>query len=369
MLVLKNLKGLPTGIYHGIADATVSVRHSEEAFKRLREMEYDVVLTAPVRAGHNMSRGLRDGLTDWMLEHTRDPAPKEVVYATYDLRHNRAYWVEIDELTKDYHEADVRAKFVEPGKIELTARNINRLTLTLPEKLMGDARSLVVTANGFEVKLAALPESRQVHLRTADGGTTWTVSQTRYRDGLIKRHGVTGPIDEAFADRFILVVGTAGDDEADEANRSDAETFAERLKGLTWGRMWGNFPVKDDVDVTAEDVLASNLILFGGPRVNAYTRKIADRLPAKTVGGTLVFRGGTYNDPTTAVRFIYPNPENPKRYVVATYAATPAALENVDPFARPGPDWLLFNAESARRRAENKRPTFADGGFFDRDWK
>ncbi|HUW58955.1 MAG TPA: sugar-binding protein, partial [Planctomycetota bacterium] len=369
MLVLKNLKCLPTGIYHGIADATVSVRHSEEAFKRLREMEYNAVLTAPVRAGHDMSQGLRDGLTDWMLEYTRDAAPKEVVYAAWDLRHNRAYWVEIDELTVDYHPADVRAKFVEPGKIDLTATNTNRLTLTLPEKLMGDATSLVVTANGFEVKLAELPESRQVHLRTADGGTTWTVSDARCREGLIKRHGMSGPIDEAFADRFILVVGTAGDDAADKTNRTDAGTFAERLKGLTWGRMWGDFPIKDDVDVTPEDIRTSNLILFGGPDGNVYTRKIAGRLPAKVVGGKLVFRGKTYDDSTTAVRFIYPNPENASRYVVATYAATRAALENVDRFARPTPDWLLFDAESAGRRAENKRPTFAEGGFFDRDWK
>jgi len=369
MLVLKNLKGLPTGIYHGIADATVSVRHSEEAFKRLREMEYNAVLTAPVRAGHNMSRALRNGLTDWMLEHTRDAAPREVVYATWDLRHNKAYWVEIDELAKDYHPAEIRAKCVEPGKIDLTATNVNRLTLTLPGKLMDDATSLVVTANGFEVKLAKLPESQEVHLRTADGGTTWTVSKTRYRAGLIKRHGMSGPLGEAFADRFILVVGTAGDEVADEVNRADAGKFAERLKGLTWGRMWGNFPVKDDVDVTDEDVRTSNLILFGGPDTNAYTKKIAGRLPAKIVAGKLVFRGKTCSDPTAAVRFIHPNPENPNRYVVVTFAANRDALANVHRFARPTPDWLIFNAESAKRRSENKRPTYADGGFFDRDWR
>ncbi|HUU43041.1 MAG TPA: hypothetical protein VMX57_04640, partial [Planctomycetota bacterium] len=286
-----------------------------------------------------------------------------------DLRHNRAHWVEIDELVKDYHLAEVTAKFTAPGRVALDARNVSRLTLTLPDALMQDARSLTVVANGFEVGLDALPADKLVHLATTDGGTTWTVADARYREGLVKRHGMSGPLGEAFADRFILVCGTAGDDEADRANRADAERFAERLKGLTWGRMWGDFPIKSDVEVTAGDIRSANLILFGGPDTNACTKKIADRLPAKIVGGKLVFRGTTYDDPSTAVRYVYPNPENTDRYVVVTCGAGRAAVENVDPFAWPQPDWLLFNVESAKRRAENQRPPWAEGGFFDRDWK
>ncbi|HUU44062.1 MAG TPA: sugar-binding protein, partial [Planctomycetota bacterium] len=83
MLVLGNLRNLPTVIYHGVADDTVSFSHSEEAYKRLREMKYDAVLIASVRGGHgSVSPALRAGLAEWLVEHQRETAPKEVVYAT-----------------------------------------------------------------------------------------------------------------------------------------------------------------------------------------------------------------------------------------------------------------------------------------------
>lgn len=54
--------------------------------------------------------------------------------------------------------------------------------------------------------------------------------------------------------------------------------------------------------VTRQDIESSNLILFGSPKSNDVLTRIAASLPAAlTDGGSI---------------FIYPNPENPSRYVV-----------------------------------------------------
>ena len=76
----------------------------------------------------------------------------------------------------------------------------------------------------------------------------------------------------------------------------------------------GDFPMKPAAKVTREDVASSNLILFGTPENNAVLKRIAPSLPAGLVG-----RGGI---------FIYPNPENPERYVVVWSEKLLSAADN-----------------------------------------
>ena len=145
--------------------------------------------------------------------------------------------------------------------------------------------------------------------------------------------------------------------------------MAERMYGVTWGKFYANFRIRPDTELTDEDVATSNLVLFGGPRSNAYARKIAGGLPVKLDGGKLVFRGKTCGGPGAAVRFICPNPANPKRYVVVHCGVTSEALRNIRGSILGEPDWVLFDDASTKRREEGKTPGYAEAGFFDQDWK
>jgi hypothetical protein len=66
----------------------------------------------------------------------------------------------------------------------------------------------------------------------------------------------------------------------------------------------GDAVVKDDKDITSDDIKTANLVLWGDPKSNAVMAKVADKLPLKEFG-----------DATTTAR-IYPNPLNPSKYVV-----------------------------------------------------
>jgi pimeloyl-ACP methyl ester carboxylesterase len=375
MFALENLLDLPTACYHGVDDETVGYENTEAAFQRLRELRYEAALFAAVREGHTMPQALRDGLIDWMLKFKRDAAPERIVYRTCDLRHNAAYWVEIDELVEDYRLAEVKADWSDPARIAVEASNVRRLTLRLDPKRFPKSVPLTVSVNGKEVDVAHPPSgvsSTQpggwVHLVIADDGKDWSRSDEQYRAGLIKRHGLSGPISEAFGDRFLIVYGTTGGAEATEVNRAEAQALAERMTGADWGQYYGKFTPRADNEITDADVASSNLILFGGPDCNGFTRRIAEGLPVKLSGGKPAFRGKELGGADVAVRFIYPNPANPGRYVVVHCGATPAAIRNI---ARAGSDldWLVFDAESSRRRSERKDPPYSDAGFFDRDWR
>ena len=64
-----------------------------------------------------------------------------------------------------------------------------------------------------------------------------------------------------------------------------AGSFASAPAGLRrfaheWARyMRGDLPVKDDTEVTADDVRTKNLILFGDPGSNVWIRKALPNLP------------------------------------------------------------------------------------------
>ena len=84
-----------------------------------------------------------------------------------------------------------------------------------------------------------------------------------------------------------------------------------------WRRQFrGDARVKNDKDITEADIAAHNLILWGDPSSNAVLAKIADRLPIRwTKDGVQVRRQDVSSGHHVPV-LIYPNPLNPKRYVV-----------------------------------------------------
>jgi hypothetical protein len=323
---------------------------------------------------HGLPTPMRYALIESVLSHTRVKSPKTVHYRTHDLRWNKAYWVEIDELLEDYRPSQVTATIVRPGRVKLEMQNVSRLTLDLDAIGTGDGNSLVVsirTDRAAADLLWPLPEDcSQVHLVRSETGM-WGLGKTRYREGLVKRHGLSGPMTEALGDRFIIVYGTAGDEDATAANRETAEAYAEGLKGLTWGRMWGSFRVIADNALSEADVATSHLILYGGPDTNTFTARIADNLPVTLENAMLTFRGRTYDDPGAAVEFIYPNPANPDRYVLVNCGARPEAIRNIAApyFSRCLPDWMTFDTESAERARRQEGKPFAEAGYFDRDWR
>jgi hypothetical protein len=183
---------------------------------------------------------------------------------------------------------------------------------------------------------------------------------------LRKSHGLQGPIDDAFMDRFLIVrptgkpfseaIGKWATEQADYATREWVHVFR------------GEPRQKNDVDVTGADLAAYNVVLFGDPSSNAIYKRIAGKLPIAWRADGVTVGGRTY-DANHAPVFIFPNPLNPKKYVVINSGFTFHDQSNNDMQSPKLADWAVVDITKPGNNFKYL-PLFVEAqGFFDEKWK
>ena len=95
--------------------------------------------------------------------------------------------------------------------------------------------------------------------------------------GLRKKHGLQGPIDDAFLEPFLVVrpTGTPWNAAANDQALRMLQRF-DRQYTLAYR---GHIRVKDDKDVTAADFAKYHVVLFGDPGSNRWIAKLNGKLP------------------------------------------------------------------------------------------
>ena len=208
-----------------------------------------------------------------VIAHPIKRKPAEVKFYTNTLRYNRAYWVTIDRLTRHNADALVTATYKDDA-IRVTTTNIDALTLRLADRARAEGQahrrwsSMAARWRRTRCPMWCISRSSPASGRSANGSP----------DGRVKRHGVQGPIGDAFNSRFLAVYGDGDRDLA------IAELDAIRNPPGPLD-IHGDFPMKAASKVTREDIESSNLILFGTPKSNAVLKRIAESLPAELLDG------------------------------------------------------------------------------------
>jgi hypothetical protein len=148
-------------------------------------------------------------------------------------------------------------------------------------------------------------------------GTQWTAGDLDPKE-LRKRHDLQGPIDDAFMDSFLMVSPTGTASSAAIGAWCKAE---EEHAIREWRRqLRGEARVKNDSEVTDADIAAHNLVLWGDAKSNSVLARIADQLPMKW--SALPANG--------VLLMIYPNPLNPKKYIVLNSGHTFREVDNLN---------------------------------------
>jgi len=311
--------------------------------KALKDVGIDMIHIIGPKTAHAYEKNAKEEVAkkvDEFATEGRDPNPKKVRFTTWTLRYNEMRWVTVDGLEKHWERAQVEAE-QDSGKATLTTKNVSALSLTLP----GPTK---VVIDGVE--LAAAP-----HYRKADG--KWAAGSV---EGLVKRHGLQGPIDDAFMDSFVMVTPTG----KPLNEKVGAWVASEQERAIT---MWRRFfrgdarVVKDDA-VNDAQIAESNLVLWGDPSSNKVLAKIADKLPLKWTEKTVTVGAKTYDAESHAAVLIYPNPLNPKKYVVLNSGYT---FQDQSPMSNARhvsmlPDWAVVDVAA-------KKPVAAD--FFGEKWE
>jgi hypothetical protein len=147
-----------------------------------------------------------------------------------------------------------------------------------------------------------------------------------------KMPDLQGPIDDAFMSSFLCVKGTG------KAWSAVAQKFAEEeLKRFAadWDKNFrGNLVIKDDVDVSPEDIASNHLILFGDPGSNSLIAQVLDALPLQWEKATIKLAGKSVSSEDHIPALIYPSPLNFAKYVVLNSGHTFRAADYVGTNAR-----------------------------------
>jgi poly(3-hydroxybutyrate) depolymerase len=244
-------------------------------------------------------------MLDAVAAQGRNPYPRKIRFTTWTLAYNQMKWVTVDGLEHHWSRARVNAEIGGDSAVNVETSGVTAFTLDFgPGGCPLDlARKVALTIDGDKLSAAGPMSDRswQAHFAKANG--RWSEVSSTESAGLHKVHGLQGPIDDAFFDRFVFVSPTgtpAAPAVAPWVASEEKRAIAE------WRRQFrGDAQVRDDKDITDADIASSNLILWGDPGSNRILARIADKLPMKwpTSGAQ-------------ALIMIYPNPLNPKKYVV-----------------------------------------------------
>ncbi|MEY5027063.1 MAG: hypothetical protein RLZZ244_2591 [Verrucomicrobiota bacterium] len=293
-------------------------------------------------------------------------APERVVLATYTLRYNRMDWVEILGLERHWEEARVEARKSGPRTISVETRGVTALALHLPGAWSG-AGAWKVVCDGREL---SVPGPR-VELRKGPGG--WEAGGLPAQ-ALWKRHGLQGPVDDAFMDAFVFVQPTGkpfhaaiGDWTRKEMERAIAQ----------WRLVFrGEIRVVKDTEVTPELMASHHLVLWGDPSSNGLLGKLlsqasggAHALPLKWDAKEVRLGATGYSAAGHLPVMIYPNPMAPSRYLVLNSTFTfRQGSDTTNALQTPKlPDWAVVDI--SQPPGDLAPGAIPDAGFFDEQWR
>ena len=311
--VAENAANLMVTFFHGDVDPTVKVAQSRAMAERYRQLGW---LGKNVR--YNELPGVnhfawvpayRDASIFKLVSGVkRDPFPRHVIYRTYSLRYNQAYWLRIDGIEHGLAMAAIEGDR-DDAKFTVRPDNVSAFSLLLDPKRVPADRPITVVAGGATIYQGP---PRPV-LSFARAGGSWRAVAEPPPAAPMPDHGSSGLFSRALARErpHLYVYGTRGPAAVTAANRTLARALGD------WGHgVRAQFAVKADSEVTPADIANLDLVLVGSARSNAIVQRLAPSLPIEDRADRLIAGSLALTDADRAYRLACPNPLSPGHNVM-----------------------------------------------------
>ncbi len=365
---VRNLFNFPVVAYSGELDKQIqAARIMEEAFQK--EGRYLTHLIGP-GMGHKYHPETLKELLSRMnsLATVEQPTPaRELFLQTQVHRYATRRWIQVDGLQQQYTDTRVDAEQTQASAWTLRTKNVSRLVLQTPT---GSSPTTQFTIDGqlFQFSSAA---NASLRLERNDG--RWRSASADAWPQLRKRPLLSGPIDDAFIDPFLVVTptGKSAHPAIDRWVKCELANFVERWRSL----FRGDPRVKRDIDVTAEDIRKYHLVAWGDPSSNsvlgrAFSPSSSKYSPLAWSNQALQLNQFQFDVKQCVPLMVYPNPlaQQGDRYLVVNSGPTfRQAHDRTNSLQNPHlPDWAIVSTEEP---PSNRSPgRILKAGFFNDAW-
>jgi hypothetical protein len=363
-----NLFNCPTVAYSGENDRQKQA--ADVMARELKKEHLDLVHVIGPKTGHAyhpVAKAEINRRIDAIVARGRDPLPRTVRFTTWTLRYNRSAWVVIDGLAEHWERARVDAEILGlNGTVRIQTRNVTGLSLDVPPGgWTFDQCSVTIDGQAVDAGMKRTDRSLRQSFRLRDG--KWRPADPAEEGTLVKRHGLQGPIDDAFMDSFVMVRPT-GQPFHEATGAWVAKEMAHAVEH--WRRQFrGAARVLDDTAVDAAVAAQHHLVLWGDPSSNRVLAEIAARLPVRWDREQVRLGGQTFPADRHVPVLIYPNPLNPRRYVVLNSGFTFREYDYLNNARQVPklPDYAVLDVSvPPTSRAPGK---VVEAGFFDESWR
>jgi hypothetical protein len=368
-----NLFNLPTIAYAGELDPQKQASDVMEEAMNAEGLPLER-LTGPATKHeyHKETKQELDRRLDAYAARGRNAVPPRIRFTTWTLRYNRMYWLTVEGLERHWERARVDAD-VGAGGIHATTRNVSELRFNFPARggPFTAASEPEIVLDGAHLRGPAVQDGRPWSVRLAKGPGGWHVTSGSNGDpgvtALRKRHGLQGPIDDAFLDRFTFVLPTGRP--YDEAVGRWVGAESKRAIDQWRKQFRGEARVKRDDEVTDADIQGGNLVLWGDPSSNRLLARVADRLPVRWSAEHVTIADARFPAASHLPLFIYPNPLNTRRYIVVNSGFTFRELDYLSNARQVPklPDYAILSLDVPPGPRSPGRVVRA--GFFGEDWQ
>jgi dienelactone hydrolase len=290
------------------------------------------------------------------LAHTA----KAVTLQTQTLRYNKMHWVQILGLHEHWRDTRVDAEILGDGRIKVTTKNVTRLRLSPLDNVSG----AIIEIDGEVVEA---PKSSNPSVDLERNGSWQLANHRTYHDGLKKRVGLHGPIDDAFMEPFLVALpsGESQNRELQAWIDFEQQHFTDRWRAL----MRGELRVKRDVDVTDDDLSKYHIIAWGTPETNRFLKDLAasdSKMPIRWSNNAVQVGEQTFDAKHHVPVFIYPRGN---KYLVVNSGLTfREGHDRTNSLQNPKlPDWAVLDIRQPPNEVTPGKVVAAD--FFDERWQ
>jgi predicted esterase len=359
----ENARGLPLLLVHGSEDGPGRARRLEARFK---ELGFPVELELHKRGHDVWVPGYKDRRAFSTLGRYRlGGAPRVVTFATGRPRIQQGHWVRIVRFADHRRWARVRAEVVDGTHLRATTENVRELRLTLPASIRRAKVSLRIDEQELELPAPSGRGARRVALGREGSWRLRDGSDAEGESALVKRAGLSGPLDDIYFEPLLVVHGT-GAGKAGEL-RAVAERLSRFRKHVTI-----RYRVLADRQLTRGLAARHALILVGNEQTNSVLARLGPRLPIRVLAGEVQVKDRRYRGADLGVSFIYPNPEAPARYLRVVGGTSARAFELHDMLPTYLPDYVVYDEGVASPRPLpilGAKRSLRAGGYFDERWQ